>query len=74
MTNALDKYRKKFSLTYRDLAKLSGLSLYTVHRHCHCTRIPAESAVIYNRQLNIPLHELRPDLWKDGFANEPDIP
>ena len=66
MKNALDDFRKKYSLTYRRLAEMSSLSLYAVYRHCRSGLISAESAVIYNRNLKIPLHELRPDLWPEA--------
>lgn len=36
------------------------------------TKISAESAIKYSQALNIPLHELRPDLWTAGDAKVDD--
>lgn len=55
-------------MTYRDLAHACGgeRSLYAVYRHCKSEHIPAESAMVYAKNLGIPRSELRPDLWPPG--------
>ena len=57
MKNVIEKYRIHSKLTYRQLARKCG--------DCHGknNRIPAEMAVVYSRELGIPLCQMRPDLW-----------
>ncbi len=64
MKNALEAFRSARGLTYRELTKVcGGRSLNAVYRHCKGDKIAAESAVVYSRNLGIPLSDLRPDLW-----------
>lgn len=64
MKNALETFRTTRGLTYRELTEAcGGRSLNAVYRHCKGDKIAAESAVVYSRNLGIPLSELRPDLW-----------
>lgn len=65
--NALQIYRLQKGMTYQELAKLSGMSSKSsVFHHCLGKRkISAESAMKYHKALNIPLSQLRPDLWQD---------
>ena len=65
MKNVIDKYRIHSKLTYRQLARKCGVTLNMMYRHCHGknNRIPAEMAVVYSRELGIPLCQMRPDLW-----------
>jgi hypothetical protein len=32
-------------------------------KHCNANTVPAEAAIRYSRALNVPLEELRPDLF-----------
>lgn len=68
MKNALEAFRRDRKMTYRDLAHACGgeRSLYAVYRHCKSEHIPAESAMVYAKNLGIPRSELRPDLWPPG--------
>lgn len=64
MKNALEEYRRQHGLTYRALTEAcKGRSLFAVYNHCNCSKIPAESAVLYADALGILRSELRPDLW-----------
>jgi len=65
MKNTLENYRQSCGMTYEQLAAKAGFSSRAVaYLHCSGKRtISAESAVRYSRALNIPLCELRPDLW-----------
>ena len=58
MKNALETFRTTRGLTYRELTEA-------------CDKIAAESAVVYSRNLGIPLSELRPDLWPPDPAAGP---
>ena len=68
MDNVIETYRKRHKCTYASIADKVGLSAgAVVYAHCHnLRRISAESAIKYSQALNIPLSELRPDLWAAG--------
>jgi len=74
MENVIETYRKRHKCTYASIAMKAGLSAgAVVYAHCHQLRkISAESAIKYSQALNIPLHELRPDLWTAGDAKVDD--
>ncbi|WP_442886165.1 helix-turn-helix transcriptional regulator [Desulfovibrio sp. 1188_IL3213] len=65
MENALEKYRKKWGLTFEQMAQGAGFkSRSTVLQHCSGVRkVSAEAALAYSRAFGIDLSELRPDLW-----------
>lgn len=72
MKNALETFRTARGLTYRELTEAcGGRSLNAVYRHCKGDKIAAESAVVYSRNLGIPLSELRPDLWPPEEGQPP---
>lgn len=76
MDNAIETYRKRNKCTYASIAEKVGLSAgAVVYAHCHHLRtISAESAIKYSHKLNIPLHEIRPDLWEAGASVPVEAP
>jgi hypothetical protein len=53
--NALEEYRTKNGKSFTELARMVGLPIATVHRHCSGDRgISLSSALIYNKRLRIP--------------------
>ena len=64
MKNALSKLRKKLGLTYKAMAERTGITAPSVYFHCSGkVKVSAENALKYHRAFNIPLTELRPDIW-----------
>lgn len=65
MKSALEVFRIKHGLTFRELAGVCGVrGLNAVYRHCKGEKIPAEAALLYHQVLGIPLCELLPEnLW-----------
>jgi len=61
--NALESYRKEHHLTFEAIANMVGVKKPTVWRHCAGDPISGESALLYHTKLQIPLEELRPDLY-----------
>ena len=66
--NRLEIYRTERGLTYEALGNKSGFAKHVAWKHCHASKIPAESAVKYSDTLGIPRSELRPDLWPPATA------
>lgn len=55
---------KFFGYTIPEVARATGLPTTTVWRHAmRARKISDVSAIKYHRCLDIPLCELRPDLW-----------
>ena len=53
-----------FGMSVAEAARQSDVPSTTVWRHANKKRkISPEYAIIYNKTLGIPLHEMRPDLW-----------
>lgn len=69
MKNALEAYRQKHGLTYEALGKLVGYDRPVVWRHCKADKIPESSVVRYHAKLQIPLEDLRPDLFASDTTN-----
>lgn len=61
--NALEAYRRKNNLTFEALVVKAENDKTSVWRHCRAAKIPAEAALVYERNLGIPRHVMRPDLW-----------
>jgi len=65
MHNALEQFRRKNGLTFAALGRRVGLSRATVLMHCKAKRqIGGDAAIRYAVELDIPIRELRPDLFK----------
>lgn len=64
MKNALSQLRTKLGLSYRAMADKAGITAPAVFFHCNGkVKMSAENALKYNKAFDIPLTELRPDLW-----------
>ena len=63
MKNTIRLIFDKYGLTCREAAK-KGVNYQTLWKQLHGLRpVGAKTAMRYHKILNIPLHELRPDLW-----------
>jgi DNA-binding transcriptional regulator YdaS (Cro superfamily) len=66
MENHINDFRVDKKLTYKELAEIVNLNPSSVYFHCSGKRsISAESALLYEKNLGIPRHKLRPDLWPE---------
>ncbi|MBU4378876.1 MAG: hypothetical protein KUA35_09245 [Pseudodesulfovibrio sp.] len=63
MKNALELYRESNGFGYAELSRLVGFDRATVWRHCKATLVPEAAAARYHAKLQIPLEDLRPDLF-----------
>lgn len=66
--NRLEIFRTESGLTYEALGNKAGFAKHVAWKHCHASKIPAESAAKYSDTLGIPRSELRPDLWPPTAA------
>lgn len=64
MKNALEKYRTYKGLGFAELARIVGYDRATVWKHCQAERVPESAAARYHVMLQIPLEDLRPELFK----------
>lgn len=63
--NILMKTIKNKTMSFAEVGRLVKYGRDTVSRHCNGQRqISAEAALRYHKALEIPLHELRPDLFE----------
>lgn len=53
-----------------ELAKLTGVSHSSVCDWRRVNRIPVARALIINERLDIPLAEIRPDVWSAAVGSE----
>ncbi len=65
-----------FGYGMMEASRLSGVSYTDVWRHAHNVRtISPKFAIRYHNTLNVPLHEIRPDLWSpEMFPDSQDTP
>ena len=61
--NKLNDIRLSKDLSCAALGEMVDYDRSAVWKHCHATVIPAEAAIRYSRALDVPLEELRPDLF-----------
>ena len=72
--NTLKKALEKRGLTCLTASRL-GAPYQTLYKQYRGERnIGVQSALLYERLLGIPRHELRPDLWPPAFPNTPTAP
>jgi transcriptional regulator with XRE-family HTH domain len=63
MKNALELYRESNGFSYAELSRLVGFDRATVWKHCKAKFVPEAAAARYYAKLQIPLEDLRPDLF-----------
>ncbi|MBI9080300.1 MAG: XRE family transcriptional regulator [Pseudodesulfovibrio sp.] len=64
MKNALEEYRQEKGLTFEAMGKLVGYDRPVVWRHCQADKVPESSVARYHAKLQIPVKDLRPDLYE----------
>ncbi len=63
--NKLKQTIHEKQMSYAEVGRKIGYGRDMVSRHCSGDRkISAEAAYKYNKELGIPLHELRPDIFE----------
>lgn len=67
MKSVIEEYRRDHKVTFAEIARRCSLDPTAVLRHCKGERkIGGEAALRYHINLDIPLPELRPDLYGQG--------
>lgn len=64
MKNALERYRQRMGLGFAELARQVEYDRATVWKHCRAKQVPESAAARYHARLQIPLEDLRPELFK----------